>query len=105
MSWEDNTGPNTTKDEAFEFLARMLANWSNAKPKAETVALFVETMQRYPKRYVEAAIENLIAEGGAFLPTPGELQAETVQVWPPKDFTGSGSGLVGNGRDSHSAAH
>jgi hypothetical protein len=90
MSWEDDTGPNTTRPEAFDLLGRMLANWSNAKPKAETVALFVETMVRYPKRYVAAAIENLIAEGGSFMPTPGELQSETLQVWPPKDFTGAG---------------
>lgn len=105
MSWEDNTGPNTSESEAFEFLDRLLANWSNAKPKETTIDLFVETMQKYPRQYVSDAIENLIGEGGSFLPTPGELKQEVLSVWPPKDFTGSGSGLVGNGRDSNPTAH
>lgn len=90
MSWETNTGPKTERDEAFKFLKRMLGNWSNAKPKASTVEQMVGTMVRFPKRYVEQAIENLKSEGGAFMPTPGQLEEEILNVWPPRDFTGAG---------------
>lgn len=90
MTWEDNTGPLTSESEAFNLLSRMMDNWANAKPKAGTVKLYLATMQRYPSRYVTQAVDVLIAEHGAFVPTPGELEDQIVECWPPKSFTGAG---------------
>ncbi len=87
MSWEANTGPRTTRKDAYALVGRMMANWPNAKLKRETVALYVEKMTALPRRYVEVAVESLISEGGAWIPSPGAIEDETMAVWPPTDCT------------------
>lgn len=101
MSWETNTGPLTTRAEAFEMLGKIMGEWSNYKPRKEAVKLWVDVLTALPKRYVDDAFDSLQGEGRAFAPSPGEFRSEVMGIWPLKDCTGEGQAAKAKGRGQH----
>lgn len=91
MTWETNTGPLVTEEEAWALVDEIMDTWPNTRPRPGTVEQYILIMCRLPKRYVEAAMESLRGDGRAFAPNPGELEAEVRGIWPLKDMTGAGT--------------